>query len=626
LGIVELLVGAFRVSSVICPLLLLKMLDRVGDRVRSLQDLGTLQNGSVLSWQLVPTQVVLISEQAVDWNRECWIESIDFDIDFDDGHNGQIRLALSVEWRSGSAQELDALLPEVWCGPTAEALPQALTQLQKKWTSTYWSQLRQSYGLVAESIALMIQRVPTFKAAGQVVRWMRKSQVCHVLETDWPHGQDSNLTEEQKSQLCQAVLEMPNLWHQDYSMSWGLDHHNQFWILTVAVGETLLTLPKSQDIKDLSQSVIRGSSKNQASGIAQILPSSFPLGYKTPLTHRTIAVIKELLPHAVPFLRSVQAIIVETDAWNSHGVILARELGIPVLVGVERATEIIQPGEALVLRGFKDAQPLSSTQHVRKTGLLVNRSQLAFRDQWTEDLGLVRSEWLLLPEFSPDRQPFDGAQFKQIMRSRLTELLDAIGEKQDTSVLYYRCLNTIEDRETAASLELNIWHEVHHRAWVQGRSLPPIRLILPFVQTLEQFVRWHQDLVALNLVPTLQPWIMAEVPSVVPLLPDYLDAGAMGVLIGLNDLTQWTLGVSRQSELFQASMKKPDRALIRSVQQIIRTSQQAQRPCWLVLSHWNETWAKIAIETGVTGLMVERDIAMLAAAAIDRLELSLQTP
>lgn len=629
-------------GSVLCPLLAMtqEMSDRVGDRVRSLQDLGTLQSESVLSWRLLPTQVILPFWGEENWDQQLWVKDVNFQ-----GH--QLRLALSVEWRSGSAQELDSLLPEAYCEPTPTAFTTALGQLRQKWNATYWSQLRQSYGLVPLSIALMIQTLPKFQATGQVVRWMRKSQVCHVLETDWQDGAlDAGLTPEQKQQLCQMVLEMPNLWHQDYSLTWGLDEQQQFWMVAVTVGETLLSLPKpireARDFPFFS----RASSEASASGIAQVFPHPDSRSEVSTITDRTIVVVRELLPAAVSGFRSAKAIIVEAPGWNSHGVILAREFGIPVIVGVERATEMIRNGEALILRGLDRPQSLPSPTRPRRTGLLVNRSQLSYpptldlnddpsdsysdlyRDSaqvaWTENLGLVRSEWLLLPEFSLDQPNFDSGEFKQLLRSRLTRLLNALTDRDDAAVLYYRCLNTIEDRETAASLELTIWQELQHQAWIESRSFPPTRLILPYVQTLEQFIRWRQDLVALNLASTLQSWIMAEVPSVVQMLPDYIEAGAMGVIIGLNDLTQGTLAVSRESALFQAAMKKPDRAVIRSVQSIIQTTQQANLPCWLALSTWSEAWAEIAIEAGITGLMVERDTVRLAALAIDRIEAAQQ--
>ena len=61
-------------------------------------------------------------------------------------------------------------------------------------------------------------------------------------------------------------------------------------------------------------------------------------------------------------------------------------------------------------------------------------------------------------------------------------------------------------------------------------------------------------------------------------------------------------------------------AVVRSVQQILSTAQRFNIPCWLALSSWSEAWAEVAIESGVTGLMVERDTVMAAAQTIDRIE------
>ena len=599
----------------VCP----SISDRgVGDRVRSFQEFGNFSIDSLLGWRLLLPQV-LVQDQG-DWAEDPdeWIPQVDFDGD-------QLRLTLSIEWRSGSAQELDPLLPEAWCDPTPDALIQALKRLRQKWNSAQWSQLRQSYGLIPESVVLMIQAVPKFQATGQVVRWIRSSPLCSVLETDgceghWRDGQE--LTIGQKAELCQAVLAMPDLWHEDYTLTWGLDGDQQFWILAVAVGETLLALPT---VLKSSVSLSRDSADGTfASGMARLLPTTFPDGFEMPLSSTTIAVVKTLLPEAVPFLRSVQAIIVEAPGLNNHGVILARELGIPVVVGIENATQTITDGEALVLRGLASrggaVAPRCEVPLKRKTALLVNRTQVAFCNEWTEGVGLVRSEWLILPEFPLERlrANVDTELFKRLIRSRLTVLVEALIHRDDVPVLYYRCLG--DGDVPGAALELSAWHDLQQVAWVQGRSLPPIRMVLPFVQTLAQFVRWRQDLAALNLDTTVQPWIMVEVPSVAMMLGDYIEAGAKGLVIGLNDLTQWTLGTTRMSELFQNSMEIPDGAVVRSVQQILSTAQRFNIPCWLALSSWSEAWAEVAIEAGVTGLMVERDTVMAAAQTIDRIE------
>lgn len=608
------------VGSVLFPLLEMRpsMSDRVGDRVRSFQEFGHLSLDSSLDWRLLLPQVLV--QDFGNWAEEPeeWIAQVDFEGD-------QLRLTLSIEWRSGSAQELDPLLPEAWCDPTPDALIQALKRLRQKWNSAQWSQLRRSYGLIPESVVLMIQAVPKLQAMGQVVRWIRSAPLCYVLETNgfeghWQNGQ--TLTVGQKTQLCQTVLDLPDLWHEDYMLTWGLDDDQRFWILAVAVGETLLALPT---VLKSSVSLSRDSGDGiSASGMARLLPPTFPEGFEMVLSSTTIAVVKTLLPEAVPFLRSVQAIIVEAPGLNNHGVILARELGIPVVVGIEDATQTIVDGEALVLRGLARRAvaeaPRCKVPLLRKTALLVNRTQVAFCDEWTEGVGLVRSEWLILPEFPLERlrDQGDTEGFKRLIRSRLTVLMEALIHREDAPVLYYRCLGGID--VPGAALELSAWHDLQKVAWVQGRSLPPIRMVLPFVQTLAQFVRWRQELATFNLDATVQPWIMVEVPSVVMMLGDYIEAGAKGVVIGLSDLTQWTLGTNRMSELFQNSMEVPEMSVVRSVQQILSTAQRFNIPCWLALSSWSEAWAEVAIESGVTGLMVERDTVMQAAQTIDRIE------
>jgi pyruvate, water dikinase len=70
--------------------------------------------------------------------------------------------------------------------------------------------------------------------------------------------------------------------------------------------------------------------------------------------------------------------------------------------------------------------------------------------------------------------------------------------------------------------------------------------------------------------PKLERWVMAEVPSVVYWLEEYVRLGATGVSIGSNDLTQLMLGVDRDSETLASLFDERDRAVLGAVEQIIR--------------------------------------------------------
>jgi pyruvate, water dikinase len=77
----------------------------------------------------------------------------------------------------------------------------------------------------------------------------------------------------------------------------------------------------------------------------------------------------------------------------------------------------------------------------------------------------------------------------------------------------------------------------------------PLRLILPFVRSVEEFQFCRQRVEAAGLLayPNFQLWIMAEVPAILFVLPDLVQAGVQGITIGGNDLTQLLLGVDRES-------------------------------------------------------------------------------
>jgi pyruvate,water dikinase len=70
------------------------------------------------------------------------------------------------------------------------------------------------------------------------------------------------------------------------------------------------------------------------------------------------------------------------------------------------------------------------------------------------------------------------------------------------------------------------------------------------VRSVDEFIYCRQRLETIwkNRSADFQLWIMAEVPSVLFLLQDYVKAGVQGISIGTNDLTQFLLGIHRNCE------------------------------------------------------------------------------
>jgi pyruvate,water dikinase len=103
------------------------------------------------------------------------------------------------------------------------------------------------------------------------------------------------------------------------------------------------------------------------------------------------------------------------------------------------------------------------------------------------------------------------------------------------------------------------------------REHPNLHLMLPFLRTGWEMraCRALIDASPLADARDLQLWIMAEVPSVVSWMDEYVRLGVTGVSIGSNDLTQLMLGVDRDSELLATHYDERDRAVLDEIHAII---------------------------------------------------------
>jgi len=315
-------------------------------------------------------------------------------------------------------------------------------------------------------------------------------------------------------------------------------------------------------------------------------------------------------PDWLPTIRRAAALVTNTGGMTCHAAIVARELGVPCVVGTRSATDDLHDGTTVtvdgthgrVLAGVVESAPtvavterqptFEPAPEVTGTKVYVN---LAMADtaetvaaQGPDGVGLLRAEFMLT-EALGGRHPRDliahgeqsklvdgmvasvgriGAAFAPrpvIYRAtdfRTNEFRGLVGGaayepvEHNPMIGYRGCYRYIKEPDLFA-LELQALARVREQS-------PNVHVMIPFVRT-----RWELD-ECLSLIDAsplgrqrgLHRWVMAEVPSVVHWLPEYIGMGIDGVSIGSNDLTQLMLGVDRDSdicaELFgQAPSTKP---------------------------------------------------------------------
>jgi len=327
-------------------------------------------------------------------------------------------------------------------------------------------------------------------------------------------------------------------------------------------------------------------------------------------------------PDWLPTIRRAAALVTDTGGMTCHAAIVARELGVPCLVGTRTATRDLHDGTTVtvdgthgrVLAGRVDATPqVSAVEHraaaepqseVTGTKIYVNLAMPdtaeAVAAQQVDGVGLLRAEFMLT-EALGGRHPRD-----LIARGEQSTLVDGMvasvgriatafaprpvvyratdfrsnefrglkgGEtyepvEHNPMIGYRGCYRYIKEPDLFA-LELEALARVREQS-------PNVHIMIPFVRT-----RWELE-ECLSLIDAsplgrqrgLRRWVMAEVPSVVHWLPEYIGMGIDGVSIGSNDLTQLVLGVDRDSDICAELFDESDPAVLDAIGQIIGTARK----------------------------------------------------
>lgn len=370
-----------------------------------------------------------------------------------------------------------------------------------------------------------------------------------------------------------------------------------------------------------------GAGPGVASGVVRVLASPADEGR---LKDGEILVTQMTSPDWVPIMRRAAAIVTDAGGMTSHAAIVSRELGIPCIVGTREGTRLLRDGmvvtvdardgtvvegarsdsttstapaarratDASVLAGEIERAPAPATP-ITATKLYVNLGEpdlaAAVAAQPVDGVGLLRAEFLMLEALERTHPKLfleqgRGDEFVRRMAEKLTVVARAFhprpvvyramdfrtnefrgltgGErfeaKEENPMIGYRgCFRYTRDPALFA-LELRAIATVREH-------FPNLHLMIPFVRTGSEFRECKRliDASSLGGARDFELWVMAEVPSVVSWLEEYVRLGVTGVSIGSNDLTQLTLGVDRDSDVLAPLFDERDRAVLDAIRAII---------------------------------------------------------
>ncbi len=378
---------------------------------------------------------------------------------------------------------------------------------------------------------------------------------------------------------------------------------------------TTVPAPGPSPSPDTREPLLRGlgASPGAATGRVRVLTA---VSESSTLLQGEVLVAAMTSPDWVPLMRRASAIVTDAGGMTSHAAIVSRELGIPCVVGTRTATKILRDGMQVtvngrdgsvlagavpVLQATARASRLAATAPapVTATRIYVNlaeperAAEIAARD--VDGVGLLRAEFMMLSalEGVHPRELIERNQTDDFVR-RMKKSLQVFAAAFDPRPVIYRAMDfrsnefrQLEGGSKHEPIEANpmigyrgcfrytrepdlFALELLALAEVR-RDYPNLHLMLPFVRTGWEMRRCRAliDDSLLANAPGLELWVMAEVPSVVSWLDEYVRLGVTGVSIGSNDLTQLVLGVDRDSALLAPYYDERDRAVLDAIRAII---------------------------------------------------------
>ncbi len=482
------------------------------------------------------------------------------------------------------------------------------------------------------------------------------------------------LQEEYLQQIISLGTQLVSELGKTFTMKWtiaGQTTSAKLYITQVSSPQSVI--PQGQFIRGLGAAGGRVVATALVINNPQHKPEQLPKG--------VILVVSAIAPDWLPLLQQVAGIITEQGGLTSHAAILARELGISAVVNATSATSLIQTGERLLLDGDRGevyrikgdskeemerwgeknllfphrpnpkAPPPPVTSHLPMiaTQLLVNLSQSSLIEQVqslpVDGVGLLRSELMILNILSgqhPNSWILGGrqAELLELWSEQIMQFARAFAPRP----VFYRSLDWPQDlRSLSDSLQSSPQSMLGERgtfsylrnptvfelelkalASVQQAGYSNVNLMLPFVRTVEEFVfcRRKVEQALLTEVSQFQLWMMAEVPSVLFLLPEYVKAGAAGISIGTNDLTQLLLGVDREQGHLAKVFNERHPAVMSAIAQLIQMAKSAGIPCSIcgqAPALYPEIIDKL-VEWGITSISVEPEAVERTYQAIARAE------
>ncbi|MEM1847062.1 MAG: pyruvate, water dikinase [Acidilobaceae archaeon] len=463
-----------------------------------------------------------------------------------------------------------------------------------------------------------------------------KPKIAELLEKHDIKPETSALNEEEIKYLAKLALKAESYFGVPLDIEWAVDADLEFphnVMIVQARPETVWSSKKMKkavaEAKEVTSAkiIVRGipASPGIAWGKAKIALSVEEAAKK--MKKGDILITKMTDPDWVPYMKLASAIVTDEGGITAHAAIVARELGIPAVVGAGNATKVIKDETDITVDGSKGvvyegvikveeekaptapAEVLIPAYPTTATKIYMNLGQPAEIDRYKhlpfDGIGLMRIEFIIASwiEYHPLYliEHGRGDLFVDKLAEGIAKVASAIYPRpvvvrfSDFRTNEYARLKGAEKYETLEERNPMIgWRGVaryispqYEPAFrLEAKAIKKVRdewglknvwVMFPFVRTTWELEKALKIMESEGLARSrdFKVWIMVEVPSTV-FLADEFAKMVDGFSIGSNDLTQLILGADRDSGLLakMGYFDERDPAVLKAIRKVIRAAKR----------------------------------------------------
>ncbi|MGD9116471.1 MAG: phosphoenolpyruvate synthase [Dehalococcoidia bacterium] len=416
-----------------------------------------------------------------------------------------------------------------------------------------------------------------------------------------PTKSKQKLSEKEITQLAQLGKKIEAHYQFPQDIEWAKEDGKIYILQTRPV----TTIKEKVEVEpEIANPVLLSGEKASpgiASGPAKIVPDASQIDV---VKTGDVLVAEMTTPDFVPAMKKAVAIVTNRGGRTAHAAIVSRELGIPCVVGAEKATTTLKNGQVITVDGShgkiydgKVTRRIKTTavadalrESIKtKTKVYVNLAQPELAENVAkrnvDGVGLLRAEFMVAQINEHPQYMIKQNRGKEFVE-KLYEGINTFAKAFDPRPVVYRTTDfkTNEYRKLKGGEEFEAEEEnpmIGYRGAsryitdievfsLEIEAIKRVRakyknlwVMIPFVRTVDELDRTKQLLEAEGLKRSddFKLWMMVEVPANIFLIDKFLEVGIDGISIGSNDLTQLTLGIDRDSEKLASTFDERNEAV-----------------------------------------------------------------